>query len=46
MKGISRTIAILGLCVIVIAKAVPVDHINNGSDEEKNITDIANAKVF
>jgi hypothetical protein len=42
MKGISRTIAILGFCVIMTAKAAPVDDINTGSDREKNFTDIIN----
>jgi predicted transglutaminase-like cysteine proteinase len=40
MKGISSIIAILGLCVIMTAKAAPVD---TSSDKEKNITDINNS---
>jgi hypothetical protein len=51
MKGISSIIAILGLCVIMTAKAAPVDDdINTGSNKERDITDVINnvinTKVF
>ena len=45
MKGISNIVVILGLCVIMTVKAVPV---GLNTDKEKNITDVntsINAKV-